>query len=437
MITQSSLGLSSLRLSSLKPFSARLFQLRLFTVKLFTVKLSPQKLTCIALQVVGSIMLEQASGLRVEYPVTKTTLNPNDSPRLLRRELIHPRYWPIWLGFGLAALVTLLPHRLQMKIGTGIGALGYHVAKRRRHIVEVNIALCFPELSQQQRQQLVRQTLRSVGISLIETARVWIWNPRLIRRRVTIHGIEHLHAAVARGHGVLLLGMHLSTLDFCGAALGCDIDMDVMYRANANPLLETLMTRGRMKAFPARSSAMTFAAFCAASNKAMSSGMALIKITVVSRQSLYPFSAFQLRPSQGRRAWLNSAALPLWSLVIIAVRGTTTMISIYQHHWRISPPVIRSLIRPKSTRWLRLLCDFTLSSIGGYIDASRRDRRVCQTSISGSIRQSRVRLFNQLHIKQRCNKSVNPIKTSASIHLVDQLAPDFFRRQGLETGRID
>jgi len=250
MITQSSLGLSSLRLSSLKPFSARLFQLRLFTVKLFTVKLSPQKLTCIALQVVGSIMLEQASGLRVEYPVTKTTLNPNDSPRLLRRELIHPRYWPIWLGFGLAALVTLLPHRLQMKIGTGIGALGYHVAKRRRHIVEVNIALCFPELSQQQRQQLVRQTLRSVGISLIETARVWIWNPRLIRRRVTIHGIEHLHAAVARGHGVLLLGMHLSTLDFCGAALGCDIDMDVMYRANANPLLETLMTRGRMKSFP-------------------------------------------------------------------------------------------------------------------------------------------------------------------------------------------
>ena len=32
--------------------------------------------------------------------------------------------------------------------------------------------------------------------------------------------------------------------------MGSAIDIDVMYRANENPLLETLMTRGRMKNYP-------------------------------------------------------------------------------------------------------------------------------------------------------------------------------------------
>jgi Kdo2-lipid IVA lauroyltransferase/acyltransferase len=182
--------------------------------------------------------------------VTKTALHSDHLPPLLRREFLHPRYWLTWLGFGLAALVTALPHRGQIAIGAGIGALGVRLAQRRRHIVEVNIALCFPELSQVEQQALVRKTMRSVGISLIETARVWIWNPSALQARTTIHGIEHLHAAVAQGRGVILLGMHLSTLDFCGAALGNYIDMDVMYRANANPLLETIMTRGRMRNFP-------------------------------------------------------------------------------------------------------------------------------------------------------------------------------------------
>jgi Kdo2-lipid IVA lauroyltransferase/acyltransferase len=171
-------------------------------------------------------------------------------PSLLQPRFFHPRYWLTWVGFGLAALLTTLPHRLQIGIGAGTGALAYRFARRRRHIVATNIRLCFPELDAQQQEQLVRRHLRSVGISLVETARVWIWNPAALRQRCTVHGLEHLQQAVAGGKGVLLLGMHLSTLDFCGAALGSYIDVDVMYRPNENPMLETVMTRGRMKNFP-------------------------------------------------------------------------------------------------------------------------------------------------------------------------------------------
>lgn len=196
------------------------------------------------------VRLTSPPQIRVECHVFRVEPPVNQLPPLLQRAFLHPKYWLTWLGIGIAALVTNLPHRTQISIGAGIGKLAYRVASRRRRIVEVNIALCFPDLDKAAQEQLVRRHLRSVGISLIETARVWLWNPRSLRDRVTLHGVEHLKQAATQGKGVIMLGLHLSTMDFCGAALGSAIDIDVMYRANENPLLETLMKRGRMKNYP-------------------------------------------------------------------------------------------------------------------------------------------------------------------------------------------
>ncbi|MYE23717.1 MAG: hypothetical protein F4Y01_07195, partial [Gammaproteobacteria bacterium] len=60
--------------------------------------------------------------------------------------LFAPRHWPVWFGVGVAWLVVRLPVPWLMQLGGGFGALGLRLAKRRRHIVETNLALCFPEL---------------------------------------------------------------------------------------------------------------------------------------------------------------------------------------------------------------------------------------------------------------------------------------------------
>ncbi len=163
---------------------------------------------------------------------------------------LHPKYWLTWLGFGLIWIVTRMPHQVRIAAGSFIGLLGYYFASRRRHIIDINFDLCFPEMRAGQRRHLIRRTFRSTGISLIETALVWLRDPYEFRHMVTICGLENLTRALDEGKGVILLGMHLSTLDFCGAILSTYIGFDVMYRRNKNKLLEAIMTRGRTHNYP-------------------------------------------------------------------------------------------------------------------------------------------------------------------------------------------
>ncbi|MBP17378.1 MAG: lipid A biosynthesis acyltransferase [Gammaproteobacteria bacterium] len=165
-------------------------------------------------------------------------------------KFIHPKFWPTWLVYGCMIFVTHLPHKIQINIGAFLGKLGYLLARKRRHIAEVNISLCFPSLTDQQQNDLVRQICRSSGIGLVETANSWIRDPMQLRHRVTVKGLNHLQNAIDQGRGVLLVGMHFSTLDLCGAVLSSYIGFDVMYRSNKNELLEAIMTRGREKNFP-------------------------------------------------------------------------------------------------------------------------------------------------------------------------------------------
>ncbi|MDZ7684223.1 MAG: lipid A biosynthesis acyltransferase [Gammaproteobacteria bacterium] len=130
----------------------------------------------------------------------------------------HPRYWPTWLGYGVLRIIVRLPHRLRVAVGAGLGRIAYVLAGSRRHIVEVNLALCFPEKSVEEREKLARETFRSGGISIIETAIAWLLGGDVDDRSV-LEGIEHLQAAEAKGKGVILLARSMSTLDLAGSVL--------------------------------------------------------------------------------------------------------------------------------------------------------------------------------------------------------------------------
>lgn len=171
-------------------------------------------------------------------------------PSLAQQEFLKPRYWPTWLLVFLGYLICLTPLRVRWAIGGGLGRAGYHLAARRRHIVETNLQLCFPELSKRQLKQLAKDNFVSSGISLIETAVGWFVSAEKYIDLVDFENLELLLAAQKEEKGILLLGMHLSTLDFAGSVLGMKTTLDVMYRKNKNQLIETVMKRGREKHFP-------------------------------------------------------------------------------------------------------------------------------------------------------------------------------------------
>ncbi len=151
----------------------------------------------------------------------------------------------MWIGIALLSLCAWLPFRLRMAVGALLGLFTWLVGRERRYITAVNIALCFPELSAAEQSALVRRCFIENGIGMIETATGWMRPPSHFQHLLTMTGTEHFDAALAKGHGVLLLGAHYSTLDFGANLLSVSYPFAITYRAHKNPLFDAFMLRGR------------------------------------------------------------------------------------------------------------------------------------------------------------------------------------------------
>jgi KDO2-lipid IV(A) lauroyltransferase len=157
----------------------------------------------------------------------------------------HPRYWPVWFGFGLLRGLTWLPTRLLPAVGRPLGWILYIVLPRRRRIAAVNLAVCFPETSRQWQRRTLRRHFEALGIGLLEFGMGW-WKPdRALRPAIAIEGEEHLREALQRGKGVILLNGHFTTLELAGRALGLIQPLDVVYRRNENPVVERFLRHHR------------------------------------------------------------------------------------------------------------------------------------------------------------------------------------------------
>jgi len=170
-----------------------------------------------------------------------------NSPPEFHRSFYGPRYWFTWLGLGFFYVLGRLPMSASLLFGQMLGDLFFYVARSRRRICEINIALCFPHLSAAEQRALVHNIMRSTGKSIVESA-VALWGPdSQFKQRYTITGLEHIEAAQAQGQGVLLVGCHFTTLDAAARILAFHVKYDLLYRKDVNPLLAYKLTTAREK----------------------------------------------------------------------------------------------------------------------------------------------------------------------------------------------
>jgi KDO2-lipid IV(A) lauroyltransferase len=163
------------------------------------------------------------------------------------KTLLHPKFWLTWVGLGLLRLIILLPWAAQRRIATAFSWLLFHLVKRRRLIAEKNIALCFPELDQQQQAQLVRDTFYENTLGLIETAHSF-WAPaHRLSCVARFYGLPALQAALAAGKGVILVGAHYTTLDLGGRLFAQFSPVDVLYRPHKNRLFDQVLLSSRQR----------------------------------------------------------------------------------------------------------------------------------------------------------------------------------------------
>ncbi len=162
-------------------------------------------------------------------------------------QFFHPKYWLIWLGVGFMRLTQLLPLRAQMKLGQGIGRLAMAIAGSRVNTAKRNIALCFPEMSQAEQQQLLTRNFEETGKAIFDIANAWWWSDERIQRHMTIKGQEHVEQTLAAGQGVILFAVHCLPLEMGARIFGQFQPGIGVYRPHNNPLMEYLQVKGRLR----------------------------------------------------------------------------------------------------------------------------------------------------------------------------------------------
>lgn len=167
--------------------------------------------------------------------------------RYFPRALLAPRHWPSWLALVVWYWMAQLPYPWQYRLAKLLYPL-LRYNKNRYQMARVNIDLCFPQLSEAERQAILDESLFSTCMAVFETGIAWFWPRWRLRRLFTVRGLEHLRNAQASGQGALLLSMHFTHLDLGGAMLGQHASYDGMYSPHSNPVYDFIQ-RTRREAY--------------------------------------------------------------------------------------------------------------------------------------------------------------------------------------------
>lgn len=110
--------------------------------------------------------------------------------------------------------VSALPYSLVARTGEALGSLLYRIPGKRRHILQTNIRLCFPEKTEAERETLSRNTFRHVIRSYLERGYQWFGSAEKISRLVSVDSAIELSDSYDQP--TIFLAYH-----FAGLEAGC------------------------------------------------------------------------------------------------------------------------------------------------------------------------------------------------------------------------
>ena len=147
----------------------------------------------------------------------------------------------------IAFIAGLLPRRLQVMLGNGIGGLAFRLIKRRRILALKNLARCLPEKSETERLAIAKSAFKIFGRVLVDG----LVQEKLMKRADTLiryEGLENIQAAYAAGKGALAFSAHFGNWELGALNQGrLGMPLLMVVRALDNPLLDVWLNRSRTR----------------------------------------------------------------------------------------------------------------------------------------------------------------------------------------------
>ena len=113
------------------------------------------------------------------------------------------------VGVALLRILALLPYRLLVAIGYGLGYLAARIPSDRNRVVKTNLHLCFPKLSPADIDNLAKEHWRLLGRSLVEKSIIWCGSSKQLSKMIEVKSAVDLSSKKPR----ILVNMHFTGIE--------------------------------------------------------------------------------------------------------------------------------------------------------------------------------------------------------------------------------
>ncbi|MAK56500.1 MAG: acyltransferase [Pusillimonas sp.] len=140
------------------------------------------------------------------------------------------------------------PTHTRLRWGRLLGWLTPRLMRSRAHVVRTNLQLCFPKLSEKEREALLQRHFYLLAQSIIDRGLIWFGKPDRVAQTVKINGLEHFDNLLAANRKILILAPHFIGLDAAGSRLTMHSKRTAtFYTPSSDPDVDALMREGRSR----------------------------------------------------------------------------------------------------------------------------------------------------------------------------------------------
>jgi KDO2-lipid IV(A) lauroyltransferase len=151
------------------------------------------------------------------------------------------------LAIGLLKLFALLPYGLIARMGDGLGWLLYQIPSRRKRIVHINLKLCFPEWSDERREEVAQKHFRHAIRSYLERSVQWFGSAKKLEKLIQLDSAIDL--TDPNLPPTLFLGFHFVGIEAGSIFLNYSLKRQCgsLYQPMSNPELEEVAKAARAR----------------------------------------------------------------------------------------------------------------------------------------------------------------------------------------------
>ena len=150
------------------------------------------------------------------------------------------------LGLFVLRVLGYLPLSWLRALGAGLGALLWLAIPSRRRVVQTNLRVCFPHLSDVEREALTRQTFVYFAQAWLDRSWLWHRSAACIQSRVQLSG--HV-AALSEATPTVLFAPHFMGLDVGWTALTLNLPLHftTIFTPQSNAAVDAWVAKGRQR----------------------------------------------------------------------------------------------------------------------------------------------------------------------------------------------